>query len=277
MKLDRSTWLRASGWTWLLAGPARARALARTARVPRRRPRRRSRRRRMRWPRWCRRLKARRPRGVPRSARPRARRHLVGRRRGRPCARRERFVAAYDAKHAIVRDGDTAKLTIGDRRLPVRVPAGEGRGPVALRHGGRQGRAARAPHRRERAVRDQGDAGDRRRAAGVRLRRPRRRRRARVRAEVRERHGQARRTVLADEGRRAAEPARANSSCARPAKANKAKQGEPDALPRLLFPAADGPGQGRRRRARSTTSCADARSAASPSSRIRRSTATPAS
>ena len=37
-------------------------------------------------------------------------------------ATRDRFVAAYDAKHAIVRDGDNATLTIGDDDYPFAFP-----------------------------------------------------------------------------------------------------------------------------------------------------------
>jgi hypothetical protein len=37
-------------------------------------------------------------------------------------ATRDRFVAAYEAKHAITRDGDIARLTIGDNNFPFAFP-----------------------------------------------------------------------------------------------------------------------------------------------------------
>jgi hypothetical protein len=37
-------------------------------------------------------------------------------------AMKDHFVAAYEAKHAITRDGDTARLTIGDDDFPFAFP-----------------------------------------------------------------------------------------------------------------------------------------------------------
>jgi hypothetical protein len=120
MKLDRSTWLRASGWTWLLpvllalalfahgaqaAGPAQTTfttpedAVAALVQA----------------------IKAHDRAGF---------RAVLGHAPGAissgdPVADRalgEKFVAAYDAKHAIVRDGDTAKLTIGNDDFPFAFP-----------------------------------------------------------------------------------------------------------------------------------------------------------
>ena len=119
-----------------------------------------------------------------------------------------RFVAAYDAKHAIARDGDTAQLTIGNDDFPFAFP---------IVKSGERWRFDTAAGKDELLARRIGEneldaikvhAGDRRRAARIRIRGPQRRRRARVRAEVREQPRQARRAVLAGEGGRAAESAR---------------------------------------------------------------------
>ena len=121
---------------------------------------------------------------TPRGARQRGPvRFRSGRRGGRSRGRASDFVAAYDAKHAIARDGDTAKLTIGNDDFPFAFPLVKSgdrwRFDTAA---GKDELLARRIGANE-LVRDQGAAGDRRRAARVRVRGPQRRRRARVRAQ----------------------------------------------------------------------------------------------
>ena len=225
MKLDRSTWLRASGWTWLLpvllalalfAHGARAATPAQTTFAT---------------PEDAVAALVQAAKANDRAAFRAVLGHAPGAiSSGDPVADRAlgaKFVAEYDAKHAIVRDGDTAKLTIGTDDFPFAFPlvkdGDKWRFDTAA---GKDELLARRIGENE-LVRDQGDAGDRRRATGVRIRRPRRRRRARLRAQVRERQGQARRTVLADEGRRAAEPAGRARRAARPAKATRPSRASP--------------------------------------------------
>ena len=167
-----------------------------------------------------------------------------------------RFVADYDAEarhRSRRRQGDAHDR---QRRLPVRVSAREERRPVALRHRGRQGGDARAAHRRQRARRDQGAAGDRRRAAGIRVGGPQRRRRARVRADD-SRAGPASTTACTGPPKAGEPPSPlgvlVGAGGRRGLQAERARLA--DAVPRLLLPDAEGPGQERRIGAHSTTSC----------------------
>ena len=118
------------------------------------------------------------------------------------------FVAAYDAKHAIARDGDAAKLTIGSDDFPFAFP---------LVKNGDRWRFDTAAGIEELNARRIGEnelytikvlqaivdaqrdyASEDRDGDGV----------ARLRPQDHEQPGQARRAVLADQGGRAAEPAR---------------------------------------------------------------------
>ena len=276
MKLDRSTWLRASGWTWLLP-VLLALALVRPRRAGRdARPRRRSRRRRTRSPRSCRRSR----RTTARRSAPCSGTRPAPSRRATPSPTARSARASSPRTTRSTRSRATAtrrSSTIGTDDFPFAFPLVKTGDTLALRHRGRQGRAARAPDRRERARRDQGAC-----------------RRSSTRSAS---------THPPTATATACSPTRASSRARKgkrdglywPTKAGeppsplgelvvhaagegyKAKQGEPDALPRLLLPDARRARARMPRAARSTTSCAAARSAASPSSRIRRSTAVPAS
>lgn len=120
MKLDRSTWLRASGWTWLLpvllalalfAHGARAATPAQTTFAT---------------PEDAVAALVQAAKANDRAAFRAVLGHAPGAiSSGDPVADRalgEKFVTAYDAKHAIVRDGDTAKLTVGADDFPFAFP-----------------------------------------------------------------------------------------------------------------------------------------------------------
>jgi Protein of unknown function (DUF2950) len=120
MKLDRSTWLRAGGWTWLLpvllalalfAHGARAATPVQTTYAT---------------PEDAVAALIQAAKANDRAAFRAVLGHAPGAiSSGDPVADRalgQKFVAAYDAKHAIVRDGDTAKLTIGNDDFPFAFP-----------------------------------------------------------------------------------------------------------------------------------------------------------
>ncbi len=120
MKLDRSTWLRASGWTWLLpvllalalfAHGARAATPAQTTFAT---------------PEDAVAALVQAAKANDRAAFRAVLGHAPGAiSSGDAVADRAlgaKFVAEYDAKHAIVRDGDTAKLTLGTDDFPFAFP-----------------------------------------------------------------------------------------------------------------------------------------------------------
>jgi hypothetical protein len=158
-------------------------------------------------------------------------------------ATREHFVTAYETKHAIQRDGDKATLVVGSDDYPFAFP---------IVKSGEKWRFDTAAGKDELLARRIGqneldvikvlqaivDCAERVRVGGSQ-----RRRRPRLRAEVREQSRQARRTVLAGEGGRAAEPGR---RARRPAPRGRAtRRARADALPRLLLSDAQRPGQER--------------------------------
>ena len=190
---------------------------------------------------------------------------------------REHSSLSYDAKHALRRRGDTRSSRSASDDFPFAFPL--------VKNGDRwrfdtqAGRNELLARRigAKRAQRDQGAAGDRRRAARVRVRRPQRRRRARVREQVHEQPRQARRPVLADQGR-ASRRARSGRWWPRPrARATATSKRDRPPYHGYLLPNAEGSGSRPPTPARSTTSFAAAPSAASPSSRIRPSMAVPGS
>ena len=83
-----------------------------------------------------------------------------------------RFLSEYEEKHTIVPDGDKATLTIGSDDFPFAFPLVTSGERWRFDTASRKGRTARAAHRRQRARRDQGTAGNRRCGTGIRFRGP---------------------------------------------------------------------------------------------------------
>ena len=160
-------------------------------------------------------------------------------------ATRAKIVAAMQTMRVLdERGADRRVVLIGDQAWPMPIPLVKDEGRMALRDRGRRRRAHQPAHRRQRAQRDRRAARLPRRAAPVRVARPRRRQRAAVRAEARQHARQARRPLLAGGRRqgRGVEPVRA---------AGRRERGLPQgaqgrrSVPRLPLQDPDAPGQER--------------------------------
>ena len=141
---------------------------------------------------------------------------------------REDFLDAYQQKHSLTDEGDgTMTLVVGENDWPFPIPVVKKDGKWRLRRRGRRRRDHLPTRRPERARRDRGQLGLRRRAERIRIGRSRRRSGRDLRAQAHQRRGHAQRPLLADRRGRAAEPGRPVRRRRRPRRAIAGARGAP--------------------------------------------------